>query len=359
MKQDIKFRPFISANLLRAIAMILLGIAEIATFLSLYYKISGNLTEELQENLDFYRNLINLSTPFILVTIIANITRDTQKLKKIMFKYLIYALLFYAFEILIFRFFIVPFIEDTFYYVIGVENLDSKEAHKAILRMVSYLIANTANLNTFIDVFICTCFAFFVLYKPNFKKEKSIVIFRSMSALPIIYILASVTLSGFYSLGYITYPIEVGALLIHRSYTCFLFFIIIILYLKYKDMKNKNDTRRSEYIEYTNSNRGLMEFNFTIVFLILILCVLDYFLSFIPNISFFNIGNSYHILIGLPVLLLFNSNRNRHPKLTNLFIGIYMMIIGIILFVIFIFIFNEAQKYIELLAEIIKALIEI
>lgn len=359
MTKDIRFRPFISANLLRLIAMILLGIAQVASVLMVYMKISGNLTSDLARELTWYKNLVNLSTPFILVTIIANVTRNPQSLKKYCIKYFIYAILFYAFEIILFRCFIVPFLEQTFMYMLNVEGQMPKEAHIIILKMLSYISSSFSNLNTFIDVFICTLFAFFVLYQPKFKHQKSIKIFRTMTILPVIYIVASFILIGFNKMGYISYGIEFGALLIHRSYVCLLFFIFIILYIKYKrkTMSNEDDDK---YLGYVNTNRGLMYFNIVIVSVLLVLSTFDFLLSFIPNSEYFNVGSSYYIIVGIPLLLLlFNSQRKKHNKITNVLIASYMTIIGLIITGIFIMISAEAFNYIELIAQIFKAFKEI
>lgn len=356
MSNDIKFRPFISANLLRLIAMVILGLAQIASVMMIYMKISGNLTDELQKELNFYKNLVNLSTPFILVTIIANITRDPQSLKKYCIKYFIYAALFYAFEIILFRCFIVPFLEQTFMYMLNIEGQIPQVAHVIVLKMLSYISSSFSNLNTFVDVFICSLFAFFVLYKPKFKKQRSMKVFRSLSVLPILYIIASFVLIGLNRMGYISYGIEFGALLIHRSYVCLLFFIVIILYIKHKSKTMSQED--GQYLKYINTNRGLFYFNIVIISVLLVLCAFDFLLSFIPNLEYFNVGSSYYIIVGIPILLLFNSQRKKFTKTINILIGFYMSVVGIIIVGMFILISVEAFKYIELIAQIFKALNE-
>lgn len=238
------------------------------------------------------------------------------------------------------------------------KNNEASQAHIIILKMLSYISSSFSNLNTFIDVFICTLFAFFVLYQPKFKHQKSIKIFRTMTILPVIYIVASFILIGFNKMGYISYGIEFGALLIHRSYVCLLFFIFIILYIKYKrkTMSNEDDDK---YLGYVNTNRGLMYFNIVIVSVLLVLSTFDFLLSFIPNSEYFNVGSSYYIIVGIPFLLLFNSQRKKHNKITNVLIASYMTIIGLIITGIFIMISAEAFNYIELIAQIFKAFKEI
>ncbi len=355
--KDIKIRPFISANLLRFIAIILLGIAEIASLMLIYTKMTGELTEDLEKGLKFFKSLVNLSTPFILVTILANITRNTDKLKKYCIIYFVLATLFYLFEILIFRLFIVPFLEETFLYMLNVEGEMPAEAHKFILQIVSYISAVFANLNTFLDVFICSLFAFFTLYTPNFKTKKRLTIFRLMAIIPVLYFLASCVLNGLNKLGIVSFGIEVGALLVHRSYVCFLFFFIVVLLLKYREKKiNANDKIVMRYEQYEYTNKGLFAFNIIIIAIILILSLLDFLLSFIPNSSYFNIGSSYFIVLSTPILLFFNRQRKKHNKTTTVLVSVYMAFIGFLALGFFVLITSEAMKYVEMVAEIFRAI---
>lgn len=122
-------------------------------------------------------------------------------------------------------------------------------------------------------------------------------------------------------------------------------------------MSNEDDDK---YLGYVNTNRGLMYFNIVIVSVLLVLSTFDFLLSFIPNSEYFNVGSSYYIIVGIPLLLLlFNSQRKKHNKITNVLIASYMTIIGLIITGIFIMISAEAFNYIELIAQIFKAFKEI
>ncbi len=355
--KDIKYRPFISANLLRIIAIFLLGIAEIAAVALLYLRMTGELTDQGKESLLFYKSLVNISTPLILVTILANITRNKQKLKRYCIIYFSLALGFYLAEILIFRFFIVPFLEDTFLYMLNIEGTMPQEAHEFILKIVSYISSIFANLNTFLDIFICSLFAFFILYEPNFKSKKKLLIFRLCALIPVIYFIISNILNALYNFGIITFGVEVGALLVHRNYVCFLFFFVIVLYLKYRETKiNQKNEKFMEYEKYANTNKGLLFFNLAVISLILILSLLDFLLSFIPNASNLNIGTSYNICLCTPLLLFFNNQRKKHNKITAFLVTSYMSIIFFVVFLFFVLIADEAYKYIEMVAEIFRAL---
>lgn len=353
--KDIKYRPFISANLLRIIAVILLGISQIAAIALLYFKMVGGLTEEGTAKLNFFKSFVNISTPMLLVTILANITRNKEKLKRYCIIYFILAVGFYLTEIFIFRVIVVPFLEETFLYMLNVEGEMPQEAHAFILKIVSYISSVFANLNTFLDIFLCSFFAFFALYEPKIKSRKCMIAFRWCALIPVVYFLISNILTSLHNYGILNYGIEIGALVVHRNYACFAFFFIVILYLKYREKRiNEKDKRFMEYSKYATTNKGLLFFNLSIITLILILSLIDFLLSLIPNASYLNIGTAYTMFLCTPLLLFFNSQRKKHNKLTAIVVISYMSVIFFIVFLFFILIADEAYKYIEMIAEIFR-----
>ena len=355
--KDIKYRPFISANLLRIIAVIFLGISQIAAISLLYFKMIGGLTEEGTNKLTFLKSFVNISTPLLLVTILANITRNKEKLKKYCIIYFVLAIGFYLSEIFIFRVIIVPFLEETFLYMLNVEGEMPAEAHTFILKIVSYISSVFANLNTFLDIFLCSLFAFFALYEPNIKSKKGLILFRLGTLIPVLYFIVSNILTSLHNYGILNYGIEIGALVVHRNYACFAFFFIVVLYLKYREKRiNEKDLRFLKYEKYATTNKGLLLFNLTIITLILILSLIDFLLSFIPNASYLNIGTAYNMYLCTPFLLFFNSQRKKHNKLTASIVITYMSIIFFIMFLFFILIADEAYKYIEMIAEIFRTI---
>ncbi len=353
MEEKRILHPFITSNMLRIIAIILLMLGQTATMLLLYNKVT--FTELIpNEKLQIYKTLTIVAMPLFLTSIITNITREPEKIKKFLLTYFVMAALFAVAEILLFYFAFVPFVEDLIKYALEIQGETTEEAHELSTFVLRYAMGYFANINVFLDLFLASLIAFFLLYTPKNATRKRLILFRSCVILPTLYIVASFILRGLFKLGYFAINIEQSAFLVHRNYLCFIYFAGVVVYQKYRGRLYSKHNKYMPFEEYKKSTGGLTCYNATLVSFLLALCLVDYLLGLIPGAKAFEIGKSYVLIYGLPVLFLFDSERRGRRMLTNLFSTLLYLLFGVVLFAGYATIIDTCIKYIGFVVTLIK-----
>lgn len=356
-KRKFVFRPFISSNSLRIIAIILLMTGQIATMFLVYNKVNF-IGEESEEKLLFLKNLTTVAMPLFLTGVITNILRHPQKIKKTMLFYFVLSVVFVVGEILFFYFVFVPFVEELVKYMLETEGETSAEAHEIVTFLLRYTMSNFSNLNVFLDLFVTSAIAFFVLYTPKNAAGKKLVLFRCGVALPLLYIVASFVLSGLFRKGYFSMNIEATAFLTHKNYLCFTYFIGIIIYQKYRSKIYERFNKEEPFEEYKRSAKGLYLYNAMSVLFLAALCGIDFLLGLlVPGAKSFYIGKSYVSIFALPLLMFFNSERKVHNVTANVISGVLYALFGFVLFVGYTVILDRCMEYAQAIITIIKIFI--
>ncbi len=310
--QKRSFRPFISSNLLRIIAIILLMTGQISAMLLIYNKVFPDKVMN-DDKLRAGKKLITIAMPLYLTSIITNIVRYPERIKKFVLSYFAAAVLFAVAEIIFF----VPFVKELLKYVLAIEGEMSAETDELVRFILRYALSYFANLNVYLDLFIASLMAFFLLYNPKTCNRKRIVLFRLCVIFPVLYLIASFVLSGLFRRGCFVINVEEGAFLLHRNYLCFIFFIGVIVYQKFRNKLYYRFNDGVPFDEYKRSARGLFCYNAILILFLSALCAADYLLGLISGAADFGVGKSYVLLWGLPVLLMFNAERRVHNKTAN------------------------------------------
>ncbi len=358
MEEKRVLRPFISSNLMRIIAIVLLMIGQISAMLLLYNKVT--FTEDVpNEKLRLYKNLIVVAMPLLLTSVITNIVREPEKIKKFVLFYLIMAAVFAVAEIIFFYTVFVPFVEEIVKYALEVQGETTAEAHQISRFLLTYTMSYFTNMNVFLDLFLASLIAFFVLYTPKNASKKKIVCFRLGVIFPILYILASFVIRGLFKSGYFVMNVEQSAFLVHRNYLCFMYFAGIVIYQKYRKALYEKYNSFMTFEEYKNSSAGLCCYNAGLVLFLMTLCLVDFILGLIPGASAFGIGESAVLMYGLPVIFLFNAESTAHKLATNIVSMCLYVVLGIILLAGYAVILDQCLQYIEVVVSFIKAILGI
>ncbi len=351
-------RPFISSNLMRIIAIVLLMLGQTAAMLLLYGKVTFSQdmpVEELQQ----YKNLIVIAMPLLLTSIITNIVREPSKIKKYVLFYLVMAAVFAVAEIVFFYTTFVPFVEDIVKYALDVQGETTAEAHQISQFLLTYAMSNFTNMNVFLDLFLASLFAFFVLYTPKNASRKKTVCFRLGMIFPILYVLASFVVRGLFKRGYFLMNVEQSAFLVHRNYLCFAYFAGVVVYQKYRKTLYEKYNDYMSFDDYKRSTGGLCCYNAMLILFLMALCIVDYLFGLIPHASAFGVGKSYVLILSLPLIFLFNSERTAHKIATNVVSLCLYTGFGVIIFAGYAVILDQCLQYIGTVVSLIKAILGI
>ena len=359
MLRDTRFRPFISTNMLRLIALVLMFVSQTALAIRLYFVLSGEGTPEATELLSRCRALTNVATPLFLTTIITRLTEKPERIIRTAAVYFVLAAMFFASELFVFYELAVPLVEvilETKFYIPTEQIIEAAPALREFMR---YVMAYAANQNVFLDVFVCTLIMLFLVYTPKCRHKGSLYFYRVLSVIPFAHIVVSFLLNAFVRRGVVKLGLESVALLSHRNYVAFLFFIIYLICYRQRAaiFGRFNKTPGLTYEEYAGSNRCVVNTNLFIAALIALLCLVDFGLSFIPDAAYYGIGSSYYIFAGLPLIMLHNPKRCRFPKLGMFFTGVVCVVRGALLSGCYIMIFGKLYEYIDDISVILGLLI--
>ena len=208
-----------------------------------------------------------------------------------------------------------------------------------------------AGFNIFLDLFLCTLFAFFLNYQPKkLFQGKKICIFRCFAILVALYEAIAIVIKILTIRGYILLPLEVTPFLTTKPIMTFLAFITIALFIKFRERHFvKHYGTHDDYTRYlaTNANSFHVGAMFGVTFLIA--AVLDLILAvaclvvMVPGeseadmaqavgmLNRIGIGSAIPLALVAPVCFLLSYTRV--PKFAKLdkFIPIGGLLIGVLL----------------------------
>ncbi len=155
---------------MRIIAIVLLMIGQIAAMLLLYNKVT--FTEDVpNEKLRLYKNLIVVAMPLLLTSVITNIVREPEKIKKFVLFYLIMAAGFAVAEIIFFYTVFVPFVEEIVKYALEVQGETTAEAHQISRFLLTYTMSYFTNMN--VSGFVsCVAYCVFCFIHAQERKQE-------------------------------------------------------------------------------------------------------------------------------------------------------------------------------------------
>lgn len=294
-------KPKINFITVKYIGLMFMTIAQVANFFAVKHILACPLSEgdALLTALDVIKNFGVLTMPLLLIAMTSSIILKDEKIGKVVIKNLILTLVFYVAEVLIFLFYLVPTVNDILLDFAGAE-LDSAE-------IMTDMLGEFSNVNVFIDLFLCSLIYLFFVYEPKNNKVP-LVVWRLLTLLPVAFIAASFVINGLVKLKLLHVNFYIGALLPHKKIITYVFFFATILFVKFKDRlyTASKKHRYTSFDEYLASDAAARHHNAFLICLIILLSVVDWGLSHIPDISTWGIGSSYFLFAAVPILFWFD-----------------------------------------------------
>ena len=227
-ENDIKYRGPLSYRALRAIGWACLFIAQIATIWSLVGKVDPTRlpSSTVQTILQMFGDMM---MPLFLIATFATILNGSKDFRSMLMLYGGASVLLYLLFLLAYERWMVGAIEAVF-------NVGRIEAVQFLMEMLTGFTGGYLAFNLFIDLFLCTLLAFFLMYKP--KKVfvgKKLLIFRWLAVLPILYEVASFTLKMLVGYGKIELSVYLYPLLTTKPPMTFIVFVVLTFFLKARE----------------------------------------------------------------------------------------------------------------------------
>ena len=347
--KDIRYRGPLSYRSIRIVAFIALFLSQAGVLINIGSKYDAAFAENMRVwsmILPFFANII---TPMFLVATFATILNNSRKFSSLLITY-------GGFSVIVYLLFIL--IQDRF--AVGLVMRYLEVDRSAAVGMIQSLLTKAAtggylSFNIFVDLFLCTLFTFFVVYRP--KKifvGKWLIAFRLMALLPvaceILAILAKVMSStGHWVLSTYVYP-----LLTTKPPVTFVVFIILTFYIKKREwLFRRGGKTHEDYQAFLGSNLNSLQFSmFTSVLFIIagivdfIICIVVADIMSLGPLSMYadapekildivmswGLGDGTVLMLVAPLLMLFSYTRAYKDTKMDIFIPVIAVIAIVLLY---------------------------
>lgn len=331
---------------MKYIAVVFLCISQLAICFRLYLTYNSidlfkNEIGIINRTLDVLYQFGKISLPLMLVWMISQIYSYKDNALRMVIFYGILSVIFYVTEILSINFIVIPRMNEILNELMGFTIPASY--YKLGLAYVS-------NLNVFIDMFLCSLIYFFGFYTPKkIKTNTGLTIFRLCAFIPIIFIAVTFVIYGLTKMGYLDTSIYTFSLLPSKGLVSYFIFITILVYLYNREKIYKRLNPASlPYREYKTTNRYVINYSIVASIIFIIYAILDSVLGYIPNLSYFGIGDSWALMLAVPFLLIHDFTQKPIRRISVIFVGPIYAVTYLSLVVI----------YLGLVCEILKPIIE-
>ncbi len=203
------------------------------------------------------------------------------------------------------------------------------------------LFRNMPTFNIFIDQLLCLLLCLFFCYTPKWAKTKGRLIFyRSLGAIPIMYIITAFTLNGLAQSGVMEPIVELLCVFPSKKLPQFIFIGCIVACNRFFPARslrtesgmtvvyrNKKEYRASPLAFETHAaekKRTLVSAIYLGVSLLL-LCGIDLCLSFLPFAAKWGLGKSYYAVFCIPFLFFTDVRRPTRKIFYTLFSVFYAL----------------------------------
>ena len=341
-KPDIRYRGPLNYRALRILGWLCFALSSLGMVVTIYFFMKGQeMTPAGKSAKDIFESLKEFFMPLLLLANFSLILRARKSYKSQLMLYgILTGAIMLAYYVFILRY---------TYAIAGLISETPEEANEFVTLLLFTLSSN--GLNVFLDLFLCTLFAFFVNYKPQkFFVGKKLILFRLFAVLIFLYQVGCFAARLCQGGGLWVIPVGVYPLLTSKSIVCFLAFAAIVLYVKFRERRFiRGGGTEEEYEAYLLTNRNALGVSVFIAIAFFGAALLD-FIALIPVIgithpeySFWwwvatdplgsGIGAGISLALVAPIALLFNYTKEPKNRKLDKFVplaGIALLILVIL-----------------------------
>ena len=327
LSSDISYLAPLNIRHLRVIAWGCLALTQVVILLKVYSNVTDN-------SLYYYIGsaislLSDLALPLFLLASFAYIIQRKENYFRIITNYFCFSIAVIAIFYLLFY----HYGENLFYkFAVKFPQITETDFNKWIYD----IFGNRLSVNIFIDLLLCSVFAYFVLDNPkkHFQGRWRIV-FRLFALLPILYEIGAICLRFLIFTKTISVPLFVFPLLPTKAPLTFLAFVSIVLLEKQRKIAfYSQGGTKAEYKMFFKSNRNSLLFAKSSAKVFAVFSIIDTILLslvYVPVyvshsqvsqtiIDCLYLGKSADLLILAPFVLLFSYNKIHKPSRADIII---------------------------------------
>lgn len=279
--KDIRYRGFISYRGLRILAWLFLILSQVGVLCSLGAKFDKGFAEQVGIWSTILPLFKDLMTPLFLLAAFATILNNSRKFSSMLLVYGFMATLFYAAFMLLHDRYMVGL-------VMQMMDVSREQAIDLLDNLVALVVKNGYfSFNVFIDLFLCTLFTFFIIYRP--KKVfvgKWLIVFRLFAIIPCAYEIGSIVAKALSSIGTVVLPTYVYPLLTTKPPLTYIVFIALTFFIKNREkLYRRNGKTHEEYQAFLGSNLNSLQFSTFVTTQFILVAFIDVILFLTLGIS--------------------------------------------------------------------------
>lgn len=161
-----------------------------------------------------------------------------------------------------------------------------------------------ANTNIFIDLFIMTLFYYFLFKDIKSEQKWKHVLFRSCAFIPVIYLGICMFLKNQSIMDLSKYVSFLLPLFATRKIPIYVFYLLTCLFFKLYQSKKQSEP-------------SPLLFSIIISSILAFIAGMEFICSFFPVLKKFGLGENYLIIIGVPIIMLFNYKKSFMTRKTK------------------------------------------
>jgi hypothetical protein len=259
------------------------------------------------------------------------------------------------------------FLANYYYYLLNLGKAFFFQTYKETATLFKSAILSYVykgkSLNVFVDLFLYTSFAYFMLYVPkNHFKGNKLIYFRLFALFPVLYHILMVLIKFLSIYGVFEFPVPLFPFLPTNSIITFIAFVFVVIFMK-RRKRIYQKYSENDYEEFKQTKAYSWYFSKSLALIFLIFGLIDIFIFLILEIpsnaaaenpdlvtnltnikNSIGVGEGFSMILIIPIILLFSSTKKHKPQTVDYFMPI--VAIGVIAFAIFNIVFFDIVYHI-------------
>ncbi|MBR6221029.1 MAG: hypothetical protein IKQ80_10725 [Clostridia bacterium] len=269
-ENDIRYRGPLSFFHFQILGWLCIVLSQVALIVGLAGRIDADVAVNTAGALGLLHNAANLSLPFLLICVFAQLLNaDGGYVKQIIKNAAAMAGIWALFCLVFYR------------YIVGglrafIEN--PGEIMPAIQTVIAQVApSGFVAFNIFVDLFLCALSMFFLNYKPrHIFTGKSRFIFRLLGLLPIAYEIGCMVLKERSARGVFEIPIWAYPLLTVKPPMTFVLFVALALFVKTRELRfRRHGKTHEEYLAFLQTRRNSWNFSVFLAIMLVVVSIAD------------------------------------------------------------------------------------